>query len=241
MKIDISLAYFIGVIHSDGYVYRFFHKKRNKDYIRLKLTVAKCSLPMALKFQKILLRSLNRNVCMWKHKGINLYSIQTSVNNFGSLFLYWKRNIPEEIQQNPGLFGAYLGGLIDGDGHIKIKRNTGDRIISQCVIKIADSRPLEIVKSLVEKYMKCRVHFEYDKRGKGVLTSFYVSNKNIEYVKKSVYPHIAIPHKTKTLKKHFEMKERARRDSNPNQWVSPQELARLPSQQLLTEAHYPIR
>ncbi len=241
MKIDISLAYFIGVIHSDGYIYSFFHKKRNNTIIRVHLTVAKRSLPMALKFQRILLHSLNRNVCIWKQKGVNLYSIQTSVNKFGNLFLDWKRDIPKEIQKSPALFGSYLGGLIDGDGHIKIKRNTGDRIISQCVIKIADSRPLEIVKSLVEKYMKCGVHFEYDKRGKGVLTSFYVSNKNIEYVKKLVYPHIAIPHKTKTLKKYFEMKERARRDSNPNQWVSPQELARLPSQQLLTEAHYPIR
>ena len=54
MKINSNVAYLIGVLHSDGCIYRFHDKKRNRTQIRLNLTVGEKSLPMSRKFQKIL-------------------------------------------------------------------------------------------------------------------------------------------------------------------------------------------
>ncbi len=240
IKIDDNLSYLIGVLHSDGYIYCFNDRKKNKKYLRLRLAVAESSLRMAVKFQRILLNSLGKNVNIRKDRKRNLYTLETSVNRLGKTFQRWKEKIPEEIKQDITLFGAYLGGLIDGDGHIKIKNNIKDRIVPQCVIIIASSSPLEDVKRLVEKFFGCKVHFEYDHQSRGVSTCFYVSNKNISLIESYVFGNLSLKHKIETLFKFFEMK-RACRDSNPNFWVSRQQVAQITSQQLLSEAQRPIR
>ena len=46
--------------------------------------------------------------------------------------------IPEKILVDGVLFGAYLAGLIDGDGHVQLKNNK-DRRLRQLVISISES------------------------------------------------------------------------------------------------------
>ncbi len=49
IELDENIAYFIGVLHSDGCIYVFNDKKRNRQSMRLNLTVGEKSIPMALK------------------------------------------------------------------------------------------------------------------------------------------------------------------------------------------------
>ena len=114
--------------------------------------------------------------------------------------------LPKSIQKNQRLFGAYMAGLIDGDGFIQIKNNSQHRIIPQGIIKIASNGPLMTIKALVEYHIGCKVHFEFDKRSKAVDTCFYISKKSINFIQEQIYPHIELPHKKERLKKYFRMK-----------------------------------
>ena len=115
-RIDKDVAYFLGVLHSDGCIYFFNNKKENRKQIRLNLTIGKKSIPMALKFQRILSTHFNRTVNLRKVPNKEAYVIQTSINRLWYLFKNWKdQNIPREIKDSYRLFGVYLAGLIDGD------------------------------------------------------------------------------------------------------------------------------
>ena len=206
--IDKNIAYFIGVLHSDGCIYFFNNKKRNQKNIRLILGVGKKSIPMALKFKKILALYFNREINLRKIPKKDSYVICTSINRIWHIFKEWhKGNIPGNIKDDYLLFGAYLAGLIDGDGHIKIKHNTKDRIIPQCVVRITSDHPLKDVKQLIEKHIGCKSHFVYDRRSKAVETCFYISKKSIDFTKKHIYPHLVMPYKKEKLNEFFEMKK----------------------------------
>ena len=216
MKINSDIAYVIGVIHSDGCFYKFKDKKRKRNIMRLNLTVGRKSLLMAQKFKSLLLRNFNISVNIRKKPNKESYVIQTSVNNWWTIFQYWdKGQIPIEIQKSHKLFGVYLAGLVDGDGFIQIKNNTKDRILPQCVIKISASEPLHLIKELIELHMKCSVHYEFDKRSNCIDTCFYVSYKSIDFIRKFMYPHVTLKHKIIALDKYFKMKYEPARIRNP--------------------------
>ncbi len=214
LEIDEDIAYLIGVLQSDGCIYRFYDKKKNREHIRLNLTVAEKSLPMSKKFQEILLKKLNTRVNIRKKLNYDSYIIQTSINKTASLFIEWKKDeLDNAISERIELFGAYLAGLIDGDGHVKIKNNH-DRIVSQCVIRIAEDRPLLHLQYLLNKFFMCNSHFVFDNRSNCVETCFYISKKNIKPFYKYVYPNMVIPHKINRLDVFLKL-NRVRQDSNP--------------------------
>jgi hypothetical protein len=207
-RIDKDVAYFLGVLHSDGCIYFFNNKKENRKQIRLNLTIGKKSIPMALKFQRILSTHFNRTVNLRKVPNKEAYVIQTSINRLWYLFKNWKdQNIPREIKDSYRLFGVYLAGLIDGDGFVQIKNNTQDRIIPQCVIKIGSDRPLKVVRTLIKNYFGCKPHFEYAKKSNTVETCFYISKKNFDLVETFVLPHIVMPYKAERINKFLKMKK----------------------------------
>ena len=208
IKINKDIAYFIGVLHSDGYIYIFNDKRRNRNQIRLGLEIGTKSITMALKFKKILQDYFGKYVHLRQRPNRTTLNLQTSINKFWDVFRNWNDGkLPDDIQGNKALFGAYLAGLIDGDGHIKIKNNIKDRLIPQCVVKIASNRPLEDAKNLIEFHINCKVHFEFKNIGKGVNTCFYVSKKNIEFFKNYIYPNMVMPNKLNRLQNFFKLKE----------------------------------
>lgn len=207
LNIDTNLVYFIGVLNSDGYIYIFNDKKRNRRQIRLGLEIGTKSITMGLKFKNILFNYFGKSVNLRQRQNRTTLSLQTSINKCWNLFKNWNNGkIPEDIKNDKSLFGAYLAGLIDGDGYIKIKKDVADRLIPQCVVRIASGRPLEHIKSLIEEHVKCRVHFEFHKKSKGVNTNFYISKKSIQFVEEYVYPHLVMPHKLAALERFFNMK-----------------------------------
>ena len=215
-KIDTNIAYFIGVLHSDGYIYTFNDRKRKRKQIRLGLQIGRKSIPMAMKFKKILFDYFGKTVNIRLKPNTNLLCIQTSVNRIWNILQNWGRGkLPVEIKANKILFGAYLAGLIDGDEYIQIKNNTKDRVIPQCVIRIASDCPLADIKDLIKEYIKCSVHFEFHKTNKGVNTTFYISKKSIEFIESYIYPHLVMPYKLTTLERFFNMKSGPARIRTP--------------------------
>ncbi|MGV8171782.1 MAG: LAGLIDADG family homing endonuclease [Candidatus Woesearchaeota archaeon] len=211
-----DIAYLIGVLQSDGCIYNFYDKKEGRNRIRLSLGVGKNSLPMSEKFKQTLEKILGIHVNIRKSPAAkNAYIIQTSINRTACIFIDWKKEaLNNEIRSQIELFGAYLAGLIDGDGHIQIKHNR-DRKIPQCRIEIAEDRPMKTVQHLLNKFFGCEAHFEKCRTSQCVETCFYVSKKNIKLLILYVYPHLTITHKKETLQEFFEIKKRALEDSNP--------------------------
>ena len=207
VNIDCNVAYFIGVLHSDGYIYVFNDKKRNRKQIRLGLGIGKKSLPMAIKFQHILKKNFDRSVNLRWYPNRRGYQLQTSINKIWHILRNWQKyDIPSEIRHSQKLFGAYLAGVIDGDGHIKLKNNIQDRVIPQCMIRIAAECELTYLKVLVENHLHCNVHYEYKKGSRAVDCCFYVSRKNLAFILEYICPHLALTFKRERLKKYIERK-----------------------------------
>jgi hypothetical protein len=194
-------AYFAGVLQSDGCIYSFLSK--NKIIYRLNITVGSKSIEMLEKSSKVLATSFNRQVNIRKVPLKNSFAIQTSVNrDMPYLARIKKLRVPSEFSADAKLFGAYLAGLIDGDGHIKIKKNK-DRTIPQCVIRITSDRPHDHLPKYLKRFGNCKTHFYKDKRSKAVETCFYLSKKNKSFFIKHVIPEISISLKRKRILDHY--------------------------------------
>lgn len=216
-----NIAYFIGVLHSDATLYVFNDKKRNRIQHRFGLEVEEKSLPMVARIQQILKQEFNRNVKI-HFKGISEYGtkifyLQTSINNLLPTFSRIginKKSIPKWISSDFKMFCVYLAGVIDGDGDVCIKRPK----YPQCRIRITSGKILESLKSLVVKHIGCSLWIEKvfiesfigvpPRRisGWGFRHCFYVSSKNIEIIRKFVYPNIQIKHKRQLLERFFKIK-----------------------------------
>ena len=210
VTINEDVAYLMGVLQSDGCIYNFYDKKRKKMYTRLILTVAPKSLPMAIRFQKILSQYFGITVNLRNIPNTHYYRIQASINRLKDNFANLKNeHLLEPVRCNISLFGAYLAGLIDGDGHIKIKNNH-DRIFPQCVVRISEDHPMYTVNYLLKKFFDCNSHFEKDANSRCIDTCFYISEKNIHLFYKYVYPHITLKHKIERLNTFWKIKMGAR-------------------------------
>ena len=166
---------------------------------------------MAEKFRQVLAERLGINTTIRKKPCDNAFMLQTSINKTAELFREWKKEeLNNEISQRIELFGAYLAGLIDGDGHIQIKHNK-DRVIPQCRIEIAEDRPMKELQHLLFYFFNCKAHFIKCRTSNCVETGFYVSKKNIAFLEKYVYPHIVIVHKKEVFAKFLEIKNEHRR------------------------------
>lgn len=219
ITISEDIAYLIGVLQSDGCIYEFYDKKRQRKQIRLSLEVGKNSLPMSEKFKHILEKTLDIHVNIRKSPSAkNAYIIQTSINRKAELFREWKKEeLNNSINSRIELFGAYLAGLIDGDGHVQIKHNK-DRKTPQMRIEIAEDRPMKVLQYLLHKFFKCKTHFTKCRTSNCIETCFYVSKKNIKSLELYVYRHLTIKHKKERFRQFLEMKKRALEDLNP--WSS---------------------
>lgn len=212
-RIDETVAYFIGVLHSDGCIYIFNDKKYNRKVIRLSLNVGEKSIPMAMKFKEILSDYFDRTVNLRKVPNKNSFVIQTSINRLYNVFKKWENNqLPNEIKKDAKLFGPYLAGLIDGDGHLKLKNNK-DRRLKQLIIRICGPKKLADVKKIIERYTSSKVHFVNYKNKNCFDTCFYVTYKNLLFLENHVFPNIVMPYKKQRFEEHAKKIRWACRDS----------------------------
>ncbi len=211
-----NIAYFIGVLNSDGY--SEIIKLKDKIRHRIRVHVGEKSLPMIERLKEIFEIEFKRNVKIYS-LGLNEYDteefyIELSFKKLLPLFEQFgikKGTVPSEVVITPRFLGSYMAGLIDGDGTTCIKRRDS---YPQCVVRIIDGKKSEELEKLIEKLLKCECWIEPIKRGPthfptkneivGYRHCFYVSGKNKNIFKKLVLPHIQIKHKKDILTKFCE-------------------------------------
>ncbi|MCD6522559.1 MAG: hypothetical protein J7K68_02325 [Candidatus Diapherotrites archaeon] len=193
-------------MQTDGSISLYHNKKpREWDVWRISLVVSRKSLPMLKRTVKIFTDIFHRKVTIF-HNSRGYYGFQTSINTLLPFFEQLDVSFrgppspPSWIVGGKRLFGAYLAGVIDGDGHIKLKRPE----YPQCEISISSEEPQYNLKTAIEGKLKCTVRInrvEKSSRQSGwYLLSFYVSKKNILYIRKYVLPMIEIHSKRERLK-----------------------------------------
>jgi len=210
-----NISYFIGVLHTDASIYVFHNKKRDSVQHRFRLEVGEKSLPMLKKTRRILKFEFNRNLKVYfegkNEYGTKMFCLQTSINKLLPLFKELKidkHTVPSYILSDTKLFGAYLAGLIDGDGDVCIKRPK----YPQCRIKITSEHKSHLLIDMIRKHMNSGAWIEKTygyvtlPRGKVVKPNafrhcFYLSPKNVQNFMKFVYPHIQIFHKKLIIEK----------------------------------------
>ena len=219
-----DFAYWIGVVQSDGYFKKQFVKKTGKILYYIALHIGKKSLPMQKKFKIISRKLFNRKggsyVYTSPEKQIR-YMYQFSCKEFLNLFEYFSIRLvdpptpPKFIRKDNRLFGAYLAGMIDGDGDVRVCRPK----YPQCKVRISGRCCPHALISTIKDIMGCKVN--HRKRvalknirgrefiGTTYIIEFYVSKKNITFINEKVMPHLALAYKKAILQKYINIKNGA--------------------------------
>jgi hypothetical protein len=210
-----GLAYWTGVVQSDGCLKTYFDKKKNNLKYLISFNVAKKSLPMLEKFRDLSTAILNRNANIFKMNYCEIWSFHISVKklleNFKNLDISFgdPPKPPNWSLFNNDYFGAYLAGLIDGDGDIRIKRKK----YPQCVVRITNGHEQNELKKSIERLMNCSVIISRREReseingrkihGVSYELEFYVSSKNFKFINEFIIPCITINHKKEKLQSYI--------------------------------------
>lgn len=213
-----ELAYWTGVAQSDGcltsYVVKNNRYKTGKETrIEISLDVCSKSLPMLEKFKNLSNIIFHRNCNVWKtsrrslrfHMGVKsllLLFKKLDIDLTSSLFIP-----PIWTLKEPKCFGAYLAGIIDGDGSITIKRPK----YPQCSITIYSGFWQDVLSTSITKILGCsayqsKVHrISFSKNlnrsieGTTYKLTFYASTKTSKFMLKFVIPHLQVNYKKKNL------------------------------------------
>jgi hypothetical protein len=216
----------VGVVQTDGSIHIYEHKRgreAGRKSWRFNLTVAKKSFPMLNKTLKIFCVLFDRHVSTYTLKN-GQKGFQTSIDRLMPYFTQWKLKFdspptpPSWTKKDVKLFGAYLAGVIDGDGDVTVKRPK----YPDCRIRISSAKPPNELKKWIELFFKCKTRIYLQKRRLNGKTyhchklSFYVSGKNYEKMKRLVVPNMSVKHKKNKIKKFIkERHEKARKKPGP--------------------------
>lgn len=207
-----DLAYWTGVVQSDGYFWEYNY--REKNFIELRFSISKRSLPMLKKFKEISKKCLNRNSRIYESSRPNerLFhiGIKSLLPEFKKLNIILSSNefiAPKWAINKQQYFGAYLAGLIDGDGSIVVKRPD----YPQCAITIYSGLWQNQLEKTIRKILNCstyqvKTHKKFYSKslkrhieGTSYSLVFYVSSKTVRFISQFVLPYIQLNHKRKIL------------------------------------------
>ena len=207
---DKEFAYWIGLVQADGSL----RKRSYKNKIIFILEFQNKDKILVEAFQKICKEFLQRHPSIFHRRPINQWICDVGVTRLLSLFDSLDISFddppspPKWAENDPNLFGAYLAGVIDGDGNIRIKRPK----YPQCAIRITSGKKQTGLSESITKIMNCSVNiirrhrkmfFKKENRiieGTWYDMEFLVSSKTIEFVKSFILPHIKLNRKSKKLK-----------------------------------------
>ena len=209
MEFDENFSYWLGLVHADGFITKYVIKGKNQTKYEFGLETISDVL---IKEFCSGLKHLGRHVSILKTKR-NTYKCKVSANSIvdtlASLNIKLregKYNPPESVGKNDRLFGAYLAGVIDGDGDIRIKRKT----YPQCMIRISSGSLQPSLNKLINQKMNCAVSEtfrEVNRKGKIMRwyeLEFLISRKNIGFISNFVLTHIKLTYKKDKIKKFIE-------------------------------------
>ena len=222
----VEFAYWLGLTHSDCAFSRWINKNgkyQNELHMEVKSEI------LIKEFQKGL-AFINRFPDYFKTKR-NVFTCKSPVNSIlpllKSINLFPKHKFvpPNFISTDKALFGAYLAGIIDGDGNVRVKRKK----YPQCAIRITSSSEQVLLTNLIKKFLNCSVsntnvsderYFEKENRiirGSWNVLEFLISSKNFSFFLYYVLPYIKLRYKKEIIENFIKKKRElcAERDLNP--------------------------
>lgn len=216
-----ELAYWVGVAQSDGCFRRYVVKPTGRVRYFVSLRVRAKSMPMLRRFQEISNEIFNRNVGIFKERKTPTWMFALSVNAFTDVFKSLGIRFgdppvpPAWTLKDASLFGAYLAGVIDGDGDVRVKRNR----YPQCEIRISSGSRQSILSECIRRMLGCSACITYRERdneiegrkihGHVYSLEFYISSKNYKFIKENVVPHIRITYKKGKIENYISSKPMA--------------------------------
>jgi len=223
-KLETSedLAYWIGVMQSDGY-FENYTEPKGKNHISARLVVSNKSRAMIEKFQKVSESLFNRKSKIF-HLKTGRLSFKIGIKNYLPQLKMLDLNFgdppkpPFWSMTNNRFFGSYLAGVIDGDGSINLtlNRRKDRKPYYQCRVRIfSASKQIDLANSL-RQLLNCSVNLSKSEdirwignrliSGTVYILGFYVSLKNFEIVKENVLPYLSLQHKANLLEKYLEIR-----------------------------------
>ena len=189
-----DLFWFLGVLHTDCYIYR-----NNGDFRELRLRVGPASVEMLLKWKKILdsLTGKRHNIIKenyydrrYNKNRISFCVREGSKPVINNLII----GLPITDSMSEEDLGAYLAGVIDGDGCVQIRKRYSDRGYEK-LIKIAGENS--------EKLMGLQELLLKESLPKGYITSYknhsdlwiYINKEFDKWLRINTIPHISITSK----------------------------------------------
>lgn len=206
-----QLFWWLGVLYSDGYLY---HKGGKIREIRLR--VSKSSLEMLLKWKKIL-DSLTRKdhrvlvehmydgrydrhfdqYLIREASGKCIASVMDKFSKFGADLNTFQP--PPSAFMNKPLAGAYLAGVIDGDGCIQLRKNYADSHL-ETLLKISTNVKAPLV-HLQKLFLSVGLPRGYITEYPGHCDLWlYLGKDSREWFKKFVCSELAIKRKSYRIK-----------------------------------------
>lgn len=206
-----ELAYWIGAAQSDGCLSRSLTKGRAQ--YKLEFGVCSKSLPMLERFRDVS-RIFKTKARIWKdERRPDVWRYCIGVKELIPLFRelgiilspvfippFWSMGKEQ-------FFGAYLAGVIDGDGDVRIKRKQ----YPQCLIRISTGIWQDILQKQIETTLKVQVRqskrhinkfsksFGKIIQGSWIEVEFGVTRKSHQFILDYVVPHIQLAYKKEKL------------------------------------------
>jgi hypothetical protein len=157
-----EVCYWLGLVQSDGCFKKHYSNQHSRfHYI---ITLGMKDLEPVVLFQKITKDFWGRDVKIHKDNGpkYDSFYITLGVSRLLRYFSDMQLDFsdppkpPDWVVNDIRLFGAYLAGIIDGDGSVRVKRPE----YPQCLIKIISGKPQDILKVSIENMLNCKCYME---------------------------------------------------------------------------------
>lgn len=216
IKVNEDFAYWVGVVQTDGsYFTGLVNKRRKTPSVghHVNLEVSLDSYQMLEKFLQISRDILGSKANIWyRQRTINgkkwdvygtclgIKSIVKDLDVFGINLHYAE---PPKVFNDKKLFGAYLAGIIDGDGSVNVRKDKNKKR-PYCAINIVSHEPIIKLNNLIKGKMNCSSSYSKVRDVNAFTLRFSVTHKNKEFIMDYMLHHMAISRKRNKLR-HFMM------------------------------------
>lgn len=210
-----ELAYWVGVVQSDGSFCSYVERSTGKIKCTISVGVSEKSLKMLEQFGRLSFLLFKRKGSIFKSKTRKVFYSKIGVKNCIRIFQglgikFGDPPIPPIwTMQKPEFFGAYLAGLIDGDGTATIKRPK----YPQCSIRISSGSKQLKLAEYIRNILKCSVWISSYKNKKRIDDKIYdckwtdleflVSSKTYNFFINFILPYIQLDYKKDKIERYI--------------------------------------